>query len=91
MRGSDLCIIIIDNGKGISEPDKKLIFNQGFGKNTGLGLFLTREILSITDISIKETGVYGEGARFELTIPYGSFRHTNLFSVPCEVVEKQYL
>jgi signal transduction histidine kinase len=47
---------------------------RGFGKNTGLGLFFSREILSITGISITETGVYGVGARFEIRVPGGIWR-----------------
>lgn len=69
-----LHIFIKDNGSGISDVEKKFIFKRGFGKNTGLGLFLVKEILSITHISIAETGVEGEGACFELTIPTDSYR-----------------
>jgi hypothetical protein len=39
---------------------KKYLFGQGFGKNTGLGLFLSREILAITGIVIRETGKNGD-------------------------------
>jgi len=72
-----LVISFEDNGIGISEPDKKLLFKRGFGKNTGFGLFLSREILSITGITINETGIYGEGARFEITVPKGVYRLEN--------------
>jgi PAS domain S-box-containing protein len=58
-----------DNGCGV-EPDlKEKIFTRGFGRNTGYGLFLVREILSITSIEIHETGTYGSGVRFEMSIP----------------------
>ena len=40
----------------------------GSEKNTGLGLFLAREILDITGITIRETGEPGKGARFEMTV-----------------------
>ncbi|MCQ1537851.1 PAS domain S-box protein [Methanocalculus taiwanensis] len=73
-RDSDLIIIWEDNGPGIPDEQKKRIFDKGVGKNTGLGLFLSREILSITGIAISETGVYGEGARFEISVPAGGFR-----------------
>ena len=63
-----------DNGIGIQESDKERIFNKGYGKNTGLGLFLTREILAITNIQITETGKPGEGVRFEIHIPHGVYR-----------------
>jgi signal transduction histidine kinase len=54
--------------------NKDRIFNRGFGKHTGLGLFLTREILAITRIEITETGEFEKGARFELRIPAGLYR-----------------
>lgn len=69
-----LTVVVEDNGIGIPEKDKVRMFNRGFGKNTGLGLFLVREILSITGITIRENGVPGAGARFELAIPKGSYR-----------------
>lgn len=58
-----------DNGTGIPDEEKEVIFKQGYGKNSGLGLFLIREILSITGLEIHETGHYGEGAKFEITVP----------------------
>ncbi|MDD5144225.1 PAS domain S-box protein [Methanoregula sp.] len=67
--GDDLTIIVEDNGVGINEDEKEKIFEKGFGKNTGFGLFLAREILSITGIAIRETGTLGKGARFEIHVP----------------------
>ncbi|MCQ1538794.1 PAS domain S-box protein [Methanocalculus taiwanensis] len=63
-----------DDGPGIPDEQKEKIFQRGFGRNTGLGLFFSREILSITGISITETGIYGEGARFEIRVPGGVWR-----------------
>jgi signal transduction histidine kinase len=71
-----MVIIWEDNGIGILPDEKERIFNRGFGKNTGLGLYFTREILALTGISISETGESGSGARFEITIPNGKFRRT---------------
>jgi PAS domain S-box-containing protein len=62
-------VIYADNGSGVAEDQKERIFAYGVGKGTGLGLFLTREILSLTGIAIRETGKDGEGARFEISIP----------------------
>ena len=62
-------ILYSDNGTGVPEDQKERIFAYGVGKGTGLGLFLTREILSLTGIGIRETGEYGKGARFEISIP----------------------
>jgi PAS domain S-box-containing protein len=72
--GTGLILSVEDNGGGLTAEDKKHLFERGFGKHTGLGLFLSREILSITGITIRETGEPGRGARFEITVPEGSFR-----------------
>jgi PAS domain S-box-containing protein len=72
--GHDPRIICEDDGDGIPAESKEQIFNRGFGKNTGLGLALSREILDITGITIRETGEPGKGARFEILVPDGSFR-----------------
>lgn len=75
-----LLIVYADNGSGIPDPDKELIFERGYGKNTGFGLFLTREILAITGITIRENGSNGDGARFEILVPKGKYRSRP----PCE-------
>jgi PAS domain S-box-containing protein len=69
-----LIITYRDNGAGISAEDKKKLFQKGFGKHTGLGLFLSREILAITGITITENGEPGKGVQFEITVPGGAFR-----------------
>lgn len=71
---SGLVLTYTDNGVGIPAEDKARLFQKGFGKHTGLGLFLSLEILSITGISITETGEPGCGVRFEITVPKGSYR-----------------
>lgn len=58
-----------DNGIGIPSDLKERVFDQGFGSNTGLGLFLCREIFLSTGITIRETGVPDHGVRFEITVP----------------------
>jgi PAS domain S-box-containing protein len=63
-----------DNGTGIPLVDKEHIFGKGFGKHTGLGLFLTREILAITNIAIRENGEPEKGVRFEILIPREIYR-----------------
>jgi len=69
-----LILICEDDGVGVPAHLKKRIFEQGYGKNTGQGLFLVREILAITGISITETGTQGRGARFEMIIPRNGSR-----------------
>jgi len=68
-------LVFEDNGNGIPRKDKDRLFTKGFGKNTGLGLFLSREILAITGITITENGEPGTGARFEITVPKGMYRY----------------
>ena len=70
-----LVITYEDNGVGIPVDEKDIIFERGYGKNTGYGLFLIREILAITGITIRETGKPGRGARFEMTTTEGNFRN----------------
>lgn len=72
-----LILIIEDNGNGIPEEDKERIFAQGFGKNTGLGLTLCREILQVTGITIIEKGIPGNGARFEIHVPPDAWKKSN--------------
>ena len=71
----DKCLIAVeDDGPGIEAGDKERLFNQGVEEGYGRGLFLSHEILSITGIEIRETGVTGRGAIFDLTVPPGGFR-----------------
>lgn len=72
--GAGLVITYRDDGTGISAEDKKKLFERGFGKHTGLGLFLSREILAITGITITENGEPGNGVRFDITVPQGGYR-----------------
>ncbi len=63
------CIVCQDDGEGIPVAVKEKIFQQQYYKNTGVGLYLSREILAMTGISITETGNEGQGARFEIHVP----------------------
>ena len=69
-----LVLLCEDDGAGVPENERSHLFERGFGKHTGLGLFLSKEILSITKIGIRETGSSGTGACFELTVPAGAYR-----------------
>ncbi len=69
-----LSITWTDDGGGIPAEEKPKIFDRGYGTHTGFGLFLSREILMITGITIEENGVPGEGAQFEITVPKGMWR-----------------
>jgi signal transduction histidine kinase len=69
-----LALIYRDDGVGVAAAEKEKIFDRGFGKNTGLGLFISREILSITGLSISECGTPGTGVQFEIGVPEGRYR-----------------
>ncbi len=70
----ELVIVCEDNGSGVPADAKEKIFQRRYYQNTGLGLFLSQEILSITGLTIKETGIPGKGARFEIHVPKGAYR-----------------
>jgi PAS domain S-box-containing protein len=77
-----LLLTFEDDGRGVPLEEKDRIFHKGYGKGTGLGLFLSKEILAITDITIKETGRSGQGARFEMLIPRGRYRFASTSMKP---------
>lgn len=64
-----ISILFKDDGLGVPDDDKQSIFDRGFGSNNGLGLFLSKEILSLTDLGFFEIGVYGDGACFQVVVP----------------------
>jgi signal transduction histidine kinase len=74
VREGNHVVVCEDDGGGVPAEEKERIFDRGFGRNTGLGLALAREILAITGITIRETGEPGKGARFEMVVPKGKWR-----------------
>ncbi len=71
---SGYLIVIEDDGEGVPQDKKEKIFNKKVGTAGEFGLFLTREILSLTGITIQETGEPGAGARFDISVPSGKFQ-----------------
>lgn len=72
-----MAIICEDDGVGISQELKGGLFPKEWGsrKHTGYGLFLIRETLGVSGITIFETSSPGEGAKFEISVPKGVFRN----------------
>lgn len=64
-----LLLSIQDNGSGIRQEEKEKIFERGYGKQTGWGLFVAREICAANGMMIRENGAAGTGASFEILIP----------------------
>ncbi len=69
-----LILFFEDDGPGIAYDRKERIFEKSLGAGAATSLFLAREILSITGISITENGEPGGGARFEILVPAESYR-----------------
>ena len=69
-------IVCQDDGVGISPDMRGKLFTKGIGKDQGFGLFLSREILAITGITITEEGEPGKGAKFVITIPPEGMRES---------------
>jgi PAS domain S-box-containing protein len=74
-KGSTLVICCEDDGRGLTPEERAHLFQRGTGTRTQFGLFLCREILSITGLTIAENSQTGNGARFEITVPAGKYRH----------------
>ena len=74
IESDELVIVYEDDGVGIPVDEKEKIFEPGYGAHTGYGLYLNREVLSITGMSISENGAPGDGARFEIRVPSTGFR-----------------
>ncbi len=66
---NQLKLVYEDDGVGIPKAEKKQIFKEGYGKNTGYGLYLVKQICSVYSWSIHETGIQGKGAQFTMLIP----------------------
>jgi signal transduction histidine kinase len=69
--------VVESTGPGIPAAEKEKIFERGFGRESSWGPFLAREILAVTGMTIRETGVPEKGVRFEIVLPAGSFRLDN--------------
>ena len=70
-----------DDGIGIDDEDRERLSDKGYGKGTGFGLFLIREILAITGMDIVENGRPGHGVRFEITDPSGEWRNGKIYGI----------
>jgi signal transduction histidine kinase/CheY-like chemotaxis protein len=74
MTAAGFTLVYEDDGVGIPEDKKEKIFNRVVDRRSGVGLFLAREILSVTGITITENGTPGRGARFEISVPKNGYR-----------------
>lgn len=73
LRPEGCAIVVEDDGTGIPDTEKEGLFAQKM-ESYGHGLFLAHEILAITGITIRETGTFRAGARFEILVPSEGYR-----------------
>ena len=71
-------IDITDSGKGIAESRQGMIFKRFYREKEvhdvegiGIGLFLTREIVTLQGGYIKVTSAVGSGSTFSVFLPHG--------------------
>jgi PAS domain S-box-containing protein len=69
---NQLKLIYGDNGIGMPEEMKSNLFQEGFGKGTGYGLYLIKRICEAYGWTMQETGKHGQGAQFTMTVPKNS-------------------
>jgi PAS domain S-box-containing protein len=67
--GNQLKLVYEDDGVGIPSGEKKNLFQKGYGKGTGYGLYLIKRICEAYGWRIRETGKQGQGAQFTMAIP----------------------
>lgn len=68
-KDGSVTIVYEDDGVGINVDDRTRLFEKGFGKGTGYGLYLIKRTCEIYGWTVEETGKLGKGARFEFHIP----------------------
>ncbi len=61
-------LIYEDNGVGIDPNMKGNLFQKGFGKGTGYGLYLIKRICEMYGWTIQENGEPGKGVRFVIKL-----------------------
>jgi len=69
-----LDLILRDDGIGIPAARKQQIFEYDAGGHSGIGLFISREILGVTGMTISEDGKEGKGAQFVIHVPRKGYR-----------------
>ncbi|MBU7024696.1 MAG: ATP-binding protein, partial [Theionarchaea archaeon] len=75
IKNSNLNLVYEDDGEGISTSEKEKIFLEGYGKDTGYGLYIIRKICETYRWIVKETGDHSKGVQFTMVIP--SIRNGN--------------
>jgi signal transduction histidine kinase len=69
-----LDLSIRDDGAGIPAAKKDGIFEYDAGGQAGIGLFICRQIVEVTGMTLREIGTEGSGAWFVIHVPAGKYR-----------------
>ncbi len=69
-----LDLVIQDDGIGIEAGKKEQVFDYDAGGHAGIGLFVCRQIVEVTGMTLTENGTFGQGARFVIHVPSGRYR-----------------
>ncbi|OPY32650.1 MAG: sensory histidine kinase AtoS [Methanomassiliicoccales archaeon PtaU1.Bin124] len=69
--GDDVIMVYEDDGTGIPRDMKEAILDERSARH---GMKLVKEILAINGLSIRETGTYNKGVRFEIKVPRDRYR-----------------
>ncbi|MFA5348041.1 MAG: ATP-binding protein [Methanoregula sp.] len=80
-----LDLILEDDGIGIPSGKKQQIFEYDTSGNAGIGLFICRQILGVTNMTVTETGMEGKGARFVIHAPTEGYRIEGVGEAPAFV------
>lgn len=67
-------VIFEDDGEGIPDELKEKIFLREQALQEWPDLYLSKEVLGLSGITVKETGAYKKGGRYEFFCPEGSVR-----------------
>lgn len=76
-KDNNVILIIKDNGIGIPQEEINRIFDKGFtgengrkfGKSTGIGLYLCRELCKKMNLKITVESIVGQGTSFQIIFP----------------------
>jgi len=81
MEKDRLELVYEDNGVGVSDDARRNLFREGYGRGTGYGLYLTAKLCEMYSWKIMETGEYGKGAQFTITIPKTNKKGQTLYKI----------
>lgn len=93
----EVCVSVADNGIGISDNDKKHIFERFYQAShpsektgSGIGLHIAAEYMQLQNGSITVTDNYPEGSVFTIKVPITDTGEANVATTPQPIDEQQY-